>query len=75
MVFLSPLVFLMSPLPLTTAGEFNEDEAKVPAYSLPDPLTGADGTPIKDAAAWRSQRRPELMQLFEQEVYGRTPVG
>lgn len=75
MVFLSPLVFLMSPLPLTTAGEFNEDEAKVPAYSLPDPLTGANGTPIKDAAAWRSQRRPELMQLFEQEVYGRTPIA
>ena len=48
------------------------DEAQVPAYTLPDPLVMADGTPVRDAAGWR-QRRGELLGLFESHVYGRTP--
>ncbi len=51
------------------------DESKVPPYSLPDPLVCADGTPVKDAAAWRAKRRPELLELFAREVYGRAPAG
>ena len=51
----------------------NYDEAKVPAYTLPDPLRFADGSPVADAAAWRERRRPELLRLFEEHVYGRSP--
>ena len=51
------------------------DEAQVQPYVLPDPLVGADGTKIADAAAWRAMRRPELLKLFEREVYGRAPLG
>ena len=50
------------------------DEALVPAYTLPDPLVGLDGAPVKDAHDWRERRRPEILRLFEQEVYGRTPT-
>jgi hypothetical protein len=49
------------------------DEAKVPAYVLPDPLRFADGSPVADALAWRERRRPELIRLFEEHVYGRSP--
>ena len=52
-----------------------KEEAKVPPYTLPDPLVATDGTRIADAAAWRAKRRPELLRLFEQHVYGRTPIG
>lgn len=53
----------------------NYDEAKVPAYTLPDPLVANDGTRVRDAAAWTAKRRGELLELFAREVYGRTPGG
>ncbi|MEZ6056075.1 MAG: acetylxylan esterase [Planctomycetaceae bacterium] len=54
---------------------FNYDEAKVPKFTLPDPLVMQDGTPVTTAEQWRSQRRPELVTLFEEQVYGRVPQG
>ncbi|MDP3069259.1 MAG: acetylxylan esterase [Opitutaceae bacterium] len=54
---------------------FNYDEAKVPPYTLPDPLVLNDGTRVRDAADWRARRRPELLELFAREVFGRTPAG
>jgi hypothetical protein len=49
------------------------DEAKVPKYTLPDPLVLAGGEKVADAKTWRERRRPELLRLFETHVYGRSP--
>lgn len=49
------------------------DEAQVPAYTLPDALILADGTPVTDAATWQGRRRPELLNLFASQVYGKLP--
>jgi hypothetical protein len=54
---------------------FNYDESQVRAYTLPDPLVRDDGTPVRDAAAWRTVRRAEILEHFAREVYGRTPGG
>lgn len=51
----------------------NEDESKVPSYTLPDPLTMADGSKVDDAEAWRTRRRPEILRLFESQMYGKAP--
>lgn len=51
----------------------NYDESKVPKFELPDPLVAADGTKIETADAWRTKRRPELLALFEREMFGKRP--
>jgi hypothetical protein len=46
----------------------NYDESKVPQYTLPDPLAR-----VADAAAWRAKRRPEILKLFQSQMYGHSP--
>jgi len=52
----------------------NYDEAKVPPYTLPDVLKMADGTPVRDADDWRTRRRPEILKVYETQIYGRLPA-
>ncbi len=57
----------------TRAEAQNYQESNVPAYTLPAVLKMADGTAVKNTAAWEKRRRPELLTLFENHVYGRMP--
>lgn len=52
----------------------NYDESTVPAYTLPDILITAEGKKIKSVSAWEKHRRPEVLALFEEHVYGKTPA-
>ena len=54
--------------------ETNYDEQKVPEYVLPDPLLMSDGTKVTNAHAWKTGRRPEVLELFRTHVYGRSPI-
>ncbi len=51
----------------------NDDEANESLLTLPNPLLLADGTTVTHAGRWWQQRRPEILRLFAQSVYGRTP--
>ncbi len=51
----------------------NSDESKVKSYELPDPLVMQNGKKVKNESAWENNRRPELVELFDREVYGRVP--
>jgi len=51
----------------------NYDEASVGTYTLPDPLVLRDGQPVRDADTWFKLRRPEVLQSYETEIYGRVP--
>jgi hypothetical protein len=50
-------------------------EEKVPQYTLPDPLIMSDGSKVADAQMWQTKRRPEILELFRTQVYGRAPIG
>lgn len=52
----------------------NYDEAKVPKYTLPDPLTMRNGERVRDAQTWVERRRPEILDLYRSEVFGRSPA-
>jgi hypothetical protein len=58
----------------SAAGQANYDESKVPEYTLSDPLVMLDGRRVATAEMWRAERRPEVMRLFEEHVYGK-PLG
>jgi hypothetical protein len=52
----------------------NVDETKVRKdIVLPDPLILNNGEKVTDAKTWWNKRRPELVELFDREVYGRYP--
>jgi hypothetical protein len=52
----------------------NYDESKANPYpKLPDPLVLKNGKKVTSAKMWWSQRRPEIVEDFDREVYGRVP--
>src|SRR5580765_243092 len=56
----------------TSPDTFNETTAN-PFPTLPDPLKLNNGRPVTSAAMWNNQRRGELLEIFEREIYGRRP--
>lgn len=53
----------------------NYDESKAnPFPNLPEALTLRNGRTVTTASAWRGQRRKEIVEDFEREVYGRIPA-
>src|SRR5881227_800179 len=44
-----------------------------PCPQLPDILTMKNGKKVTTAAMWWHQRRPEIVEDYEREVYGRLP--
>jgi len=51
----------------------NYDESKVPAYTLPDVLKTSKNTVVSNKTTWEKLRRPEVLILFENNIYGQTP--
>ena len=52
----------------------NYDEAKANPYpTLPDPLVLKNGKKVTTSKIWWNQRRPEIVEDFDREIYGRVP--
>lgn len=52
----------------------NADESKASPYKvLPDPLVLKNGKRVTTPAMWWEKRRPEIVEDFDREVYGRVP--
>lgn len=72
--------YLLAALPLLLAMNMNAqpagtnyDESKVPSYSLPNPLELSNGKAVTDPETWFTVRRPQILQLFADQVYGKAP--
>ncbi len=66
-------LMMMSAVLAPLAAAVNYDEAKVPKYTLPDPLVMQNGEKVTSAETWRSKLRPEIIELFQTHVYGKSP--
>lgn len=51
----------------------NYDESQVGNYILPDVLKTQSGNPVSTVEVWEKIRRPEILRLFEDNVYGQVP--
>ena len=51
----------------------NYDESKANPYPYPDPLLLKNGKKVTSAKTWWNQRRPEIVEDFDREIYGRVP--
>lgn len=59
----------------SNAVTFPEVEQLPSREGFPDPLVMLDGTAVRTAEQWRTQRRPELIALFEHYMYGAAPAA
>jgi len=53
--------------------KINYTEAHVGSYTLPDPLTLNDGERVTSDKTWFDKRQPEILTLFEENQFGKTP--
>jgi len=53
----------------------NYDETKANPYpKLPDPLVLQNGKKVTTAKTWWKERRPQIVEEFDREIYGRVPA-
>lgn len=53
--------------------DVNYDEARLPHYDLPPVLVTSAGKKVTTPEEWRNVRRPEILGLFSNLIYGRIP--
>src|SRR5690606_6173718 len=66
-------IFLILFSSLNISYAQNYDESKVGEYTLPELLITENGQTISTSEQWENIRRPEILKLFEDHVYGQVP--
>lgn len=72
-LWLLEIVFIFQVNAQNSYPDVNYDESKIPPYTLPELLKTEKGEQITTVKEWEKKRRPELYQLFCDEVYGAMP--
>ena len=67
------LSFYLSSAQYNDKFEPNYDESKVPVFTVSDPLTTFKGRKVKNVRIWQKKRRPELLNFFTENMYGKVP--
>lgn len=71
--FLFVILFIASLSGYTQRPGTIYDEEKVPQYTLPEILVTQNGRKIRNLKQWEKIRNPEILRLFQQEVFGKIP--
>lgn len=71
----SLLLFGLWPVSVIGQEEANYDESKIPPFTLPPLLESKGGETIATVEQWEEIRRPELLALFGEQMFGKTPQG
>ncbi|NIJ55677.1 glucuronyl esterase domain-containing protein [Dyadobacter arcticus] len=69
------LLAILPFFPFLAAKAQNYDESKVPSYVLPDALKMVSGKKVRNQKTWETKRRPEILKLFEDNIYGQMPTA
>jgi hypothetical protein len=72
-VFFTLISFLILNIGQAQQVNVIDDEANVPEYKLPNVLTRLRGGKVKSAAVWFKKQRPDILNKFTEEVYGKVP--
>ena len=75
-IFFSLVYFSASVLAQPFEGKYNEviyKESEVPSHKLPDVLTTFNGEKIDNIEKWEKARKPEILNFFEQNLFGEIP--
>lgn len=72
--FVAFLIAMASPFFLFAQQPENYDESKVPNLILPDLFVDFDGNIVNSQQDWETKRRPELVSMFAELVYGQLPT-
>ncbi|MBA4848769.1 acetylxylan esterase [Emticicia sp. BO119] len=67
------LKFCLVMLFLMIKGYGQNEDAKISPYTLPEVLKTLDGKTVNKISDWEKKRRPELLTLFENNIYGQMP--
>lgn len=70
--FVPAAAALAASLALAQPPGTNYDEAKVPHYTLPDPLVMRNGEKVRDTRMW-TLRRSEILEMYRAQMFGRAP--
>lgn len=68
--FIRPTLTLVAAFACAAAASFAASTS-----SQPNPLIARDGSLIRGVEDWQTKRRPEILELFREHVYGRAPVA
>ena len=72
-MLLATTITLTAREPKEYDADVNYDENRLPHYDLPPLLVTGTGKPITTPEEWQNLRRPEIMGLFSNLIYGKVP--
>ena len=55
--------------------EVNYDENAIKPYVLPEVLNMENGNKVKSVSDWEQKRRPEILEIYTEQVFGKVPDG